>query len=178
MDTLDAQIREVEQRIAAIAQTPRYQRTVQELQGFRGISLFTAMQLACELGDIRRFEHPRSLMAYVGLIPSERSSGNRIRSGPITKTGNTFARKALVTAAWKYINAPRRSVALTLRQQHCSASVIAISWRAQKRLHKRYHRLVHRTAPSKRVVAIARELTGFLWEAMQTVPPLTSAPSA
>ena len=113
IDTLDAQIRAVEQRIAEIAQTPRYRRTVQELQGFRGVGLFTAMQLVCELGDIRRFPHPKSLMVYLGLIPSEHSSGNRKRSGPITKAGNTYARKAMVSAAWKYTNTPRRSLAST-----------------------------------------------------------------
>ncbi len=176
IDTLNAQIRQVEDRIAEISKTSRYQRTVQELQGFRGIALFTAMQLACELGDIRRFAHPKSLMAYVGLVPSEHSSGSRTRPGPITKTGNAFARRALVSAAWKYTHPPRRSVALSRRQEHCTPAVIAISWRAQQRLHKRYQRLVHRKAPSKAIVAVARELTGFLWEAMQTVPPV-AAPS-
>ncbi len=176
IDTLDAQIRHVEGRIAKIAKTSRYQRTVQELQGFRGIAFFTAMQLAYELGDIRRFAHPKSLMAYVGLVPSEHSSRSRTRPGPITKTGNAFARRALVSAAWNYTHPPRRSVALIRRQEHCTPAVIAISWRAQQRLHKRYQRLVHRMAPSKAIVAIARELTGFLWEAMQGVPPL-AAPS-
>ena len=126
------------------------------------------MQLVCEIGDFRRFEKPAALMAYLGLVPSQRSSGNTIRSGSITKTGNTHVRKVLVSAAWKYVNPPRVSIALRERQKHCSARTVAISQRAQKRLHKRYHALAKRKPPKVAVVALARELVGFLWEAMQT----------
>ena len=97
-----------------------YQRTVQVLQAFRAIGLFTAMQLTCEIGDIRRFARPKALMAYLGLVPSEHSSGNRTRHGSITKAGNSHARKALVSAAWKYTHYPRRSQALHQRQRHCA----------------------------------------------------------
>ena len=100
VDMLHAPLRPVAPRIATIAQTPRSPRRVPERQGFCGLGLFTALPLACELGDFRRFEHPRSLMAYVGLIPSEPSCGPCMRCGPITKTGSTFARKALGSAAW------------------------------------------------------------------------------
>ena len=175
---LEAQIREIEQHIEEEAQKACYQRTVQVLQAFRGIGLFTAMQLTCEIGDIRRFAHPKALMAYLGLVPSEHSSGHRTRHGSITKAGNTHARKALVSAAWKYTHYPRRSQALHQRQRHCAAEVITISWKAQRRLHKRYRSLIQRKAPTKAIVALARELVGFLWEAMQTVPPTPVALAA
>ncbi len=121
------------------------------------------MQLVCEIGDFRRFESPTALMAYLGLVPSQHSSGNTIRTGSITKTGNTHARKVLVSAAWKYIYAI--SVALQERQKHCSAKVIAITQKAQTRLYKRYNALSKRKPPK---VAVVRELVGFLWEALQT----------
>ena len=126
------------------------------------------MQLLCEIGDFRRFERPTALMAYLGLIPSQRSSGNTIRSGSITKAGNSHARKALVSAAWKYTHYPRVSVSLAERHKQCSAQTVAISQRAQKRLHKRYLSLNQRKSPKVAVVALARELVGFLWEAMQS----------
>lgn len=125
------------------------------------------MQLVCEIDDFRRFEKPIALMAYLGLVPSQRSSGNTIRSGSITKTGNTHAWKVLMSAAWKYIHCPRINVSLRERQKHCSARTVAISQRAQKRLHKRYQALTKRKPPQAAVVALARELVGFLWEAMQ-----------
>ena len=96
---LEAQIREHDVQIACMAEQSRFKTQVEILQGFRGIALFTAMQLVCELGDIRRFGHPTALMAYLGLVPSQRSSGATIRYGGITKTGNVHARKALVSAA-------------------------------------------------------------------------------
>ena len=175
---LEAQIREVEQQIEEEAQKARYQRTVQVLQGFRGIGLFTAMQLTCEIGDIRRFAHPKALMAYLGLVPREHSSGHRTRRGSITKAGSTYARKALISAAWKYTHLPRRSLALQQRQRHCAAEVVSISWKAQRRLHQRYRGLIQRKAPMKAIVALARELVGFLWEALQTVPPTPLAHAA
>lgn len=165
---IQSRIQEAEQRIRSASESLRYREPIQILQGFRGIGLISAMQLVCEIGDFRRFERPSALMAYLGLVPSQRSSGNTIRSGSITKTGNTHVRKVLVSAAWKYVNPPRVSIALRERQKHCSARTVAISQRAQKRLHKRYHALAKRKPPKVAVVALARELVGFLWEAMQT----------
>ena len=137
------------------------------MQGFRGIALYTAMQRLCELGDSRRFPCPTALRAYLGLVPSQRSSGTTLRYGAITKTGNVHARKALVSAAWKYPYYPSVSVALQQRQRHCSARTIAIGQRAQKRLYQRYQALKRRKAPTVALTALARELVGFLWEAMQ-----------
>lgn len=164
---LQSRIHEVQQQIQTASRSSRLQEPIQILQGFRGIGLISAMQLVCEIGDFWRFEKPTALMAYLGLVPSQRSSGNTTRSGSITKTGNAHARKVLVSAAWKYIHYPRISVSLQERQKHCGARTVAISHRAQKRLHKRYHALAKRKPPKVAVVALARELVGFLWEAMQ-----------
>ncbi len=165
---IQSRVREVEQQIRTASESIRFQEPIQILQGFRGIGLITAMQLVCEIGDLRRFEKPTALMAYLGLVPSQRSSGNTVRSGSITKTGNVHARKALVSAAWKYIHYPRISISLAERQKQCSARTVAISQRAQKRLHQRYRALTKRKPPKVAVVALARELAGFLWEAMQS----------
>ena len=100
-------------------------------------------------------------------MPSQRSSGATIRYGGITKTGNVHARKALVSAAWKYTHRPYISLAMRKRQERCSARVVAISLRAQHRLYKRYHALDSKKAAKVAVTAIARELVGFLWEALQ-----------
>ena len=165
---IQSRIQEVEQQIQTASESLRFQEPIRILQGFRGIGQITATQLVCEIGDFRRFEKPTALMAYLGLVPSQRSSGNTIRSGFITKAGNTHARKALVSAAWKYIHCPRISASLRERQKHCGARTVAISQRAQKRLHKRYKALTKRKPPQVAVVALARELVGFLWEAVQS----------
>ena len=151
-----------------MAEFPRFQESVQTLEAFRGIGRMTAMQLICEIGDFRRFERPTALMAYLGLVPSQHSSGKTIRTGSITKTGNTQVRKALVGAVWKYTYAPRIRTALAERQKHCSAQTVAISQRAQKRLYKRYKALSKRKPPKVVVIALARELVGVLWETMQS----------
>ena len=96
IEFMESQIREHDQQIAHMAEQPRFQTQVEILQGFRGIAVFTAMQLVCELGDIRRFGHPTAIMAYLGLVPSQRSSGATVRYGGITKTGNVHSRKALI----------------------------------------------------------------------------------
>ncbi len=166
-----SRIRALEQQIQIASELPRFQEQVQILQGFRGIGSLTAMQLTCEIGDFRRFKHPTSLMAYLGLVPSQHSSGNTIRTGTITKTGNAHARKALVGAAWKYTSSPRTSVALSERQKQCSPKVLTISQRAQKRLYSRFVALNKRKSPKIAVVAITRELVGFLWEATQVPIP-------
>ena len=166
---LEGQILILERDLAAEAEKERYRDTVGVLGAFRGVALITALTVAAEIGDIRRFDHPRQLMAYLGLVPSEHSSGTRTVQGPITKAGNRHARKAVVSAAWKYAARPARGYPLKRRQQGVSAAVVAISWKAQTRLYKRFHALAFRKPRSVAAVAIARELTGFLWEAMQTL---------
>jgi transposase len=137
---------------------------VRKLQSLRGISFFTAVGIIAELGDLRRFKSARQLMAYAGLTPSENSSGERIRRGGITKTGNRNVRWLLVESAWSYRLKARKSAYLLKRQGEVSAEVAELSWKAQVRLCGRYQRLLQKGKPKcKVIVSIARELAGFIW---------------
>ena len=140
-------------------------------QSLRGIRLTTAAMLAAEIGDVTRFRSPRQLMAYAGIVPSEHSSGGSQRRGRITKTGNAHLRFALVEAAWHYRHGPRLSKALKARQQGQPAEVLAIAERAQRRLNSRYRHLVARKTKQQAVVAVARELLGFIWAIAWAVHP-------
>jgi transposase len=144
---------------------------VQAWQCLRGIKVISAIRLAAELGDIRRFTTPRQLMGYVGLVPSERSSGSREWRGSVTKTGNAHVRHILVQAAWHSRHAPSISAELRKRQRGQPERVKAIAWKAQDRLHRRFRRLVGRGKPGqKAVVAVAREMLGFIWAIAQEIP--------
>lgn len=117
-----------------------------------------------ELGDIARFKHPSQLMAYLGLVPAEHSSGAKIRRRGITKAGNTRARRLLVESAWTYCRQPRVSQDIQRRQEGLPVPVRAIAWKAQLRLHGRYKRLSATGKPKNVVItAVARELVGFMW---------------
>jgi transposase len=134
------------------------------LQAARGVSLIVAVTLLSELGDLGRFDKPSQLMAYLGLVPSEHSSGPSIKRGAITKTGNSHARKALVEAAWAYRMQARVSRILLKRQHDLPDQVCRIAWEAQLRLCTRFRRLVARGKTKQKVItAIARELSAFLW---------------
>ena len=123
------------------------------------------MVLLAELGDISRFESPKQLMAYLGLVPSEHSSGGRRRQGAITKTGNGHARRMLVESAWSYRFPARQTMHLKRKAQPASEEAKAIAWRAQKRLCGRYRTLIQAGKNTKQTtVAIARELAGFIWD--------------
>jgi len=138
---------------------------VDALKCFRGFQTVAAMTEVSELGDLSRFSHPRSLMGYLGLVPSEESTGSKRRQGSITKTGNGHARWMMIECASHYSHPARVSEALSARQVGQSAEVRAVAWRAQQRLNRRYLRLKARGLNrNKVVVAIARELCGFLWE--------------
>jgi transposase len=148
---------------------------VQAFQAFRGIQLVTAATVAAEVGDFARFPTPRHFMAYLGLVPSERSSGSTRRQGSITRTGNGHVRRVLVEAAWSYRMRPQLSKAIAARNEGVAAGVQAIAWKAQQRLHKRYRRLIARgKSKAEVVVAVARELAGFLWAAARQ-PQLLAA---
>ena len=137
---------------------------VEGLMALRGIDLVSAMTLMAELGDITRFDSPRQLMGFLGLVPSENSSGPRRRRGGITKTGNGHARKVLVESAWSYQYPARKTAHLQRRALQTSESVQAIAWKAQKRLCGRYRHLRERGKLKVQVcVAVARELIGFIW---------------
>src|SRR5262249_53101434 len=144
-----------------------YRTAVGWLRCFRGIKTLSAMILLAEIVDFQRFRHPRELMAYLGLVPSEYSSGDTQRRGAITKTGNTHARRVLVEAAWHYRHRPTVAGSLRHRTEGQPLSVVSHAWQAQQRLHRRYRHLVgHGKRPPIAVVAVARELVGFLWAAM------------
>jgi transposase len=125
------------------------------------------LTIAAELGEARRVPRASTLMAYVGLVPSEHSSGGTRRRGGITKTGHAHLRRVLIEAAWHYRHHPFVGQHLRRRQQQAPARVIAHAWRAQHRLHHRYRVLAARGTPKQHVVtAVGRELTGFLWAAL------------
>jgi transposase len=162
---------ELDREIEALAQTDPYREPVGWLRCFRGIDTLGAMILLVEIGDFRRFERARELMAYLGLVPSEYSSGERERRGALTQAGNTHARRVLVEAAWHYRHRPSLGPALARRSQGQSAACLSHAWRAQQRLHRRYrHLLGHGKRPPVAVAAIARELVGFIWAAMTQRP--------
>lgn len=142
----------------------RFESVVKALQALRGVATITAIGLVAEVGDLSRFEHPRKLMGYLGLVPSERSSGERVSRGSITKTGNTHARRLLTEAAWNYRFAARIGPKASERQKDLPESITAIAWKAQLRLSKRHAALSERGVQANKVcIAVARELAGFVW---------------
>ena len=144
---------------------------IKVLQALRGVSLIVAATLAVELGDFTRFKRPGQLMAFVGLVPSEHSSGETVKRGSITKTGNGHVRKALIEAAQAYRLPARKSRAILKRQKEVPESIRKISWKAQCRLCGRFARLTARGKKSNVVkTAIARELTGFIWAIAHELP--------
>jgi transposase len=164
---------ELDRQIERLAELPTLAPMVKQLQCFRGISVHSAMVLATEIVDWRRFEHPKQLACYLGLISREDSSGDRQRLGSITKAGNSHCRHVLVQAAWSYRHRPQISVDLKRRQAGQPPSVIGHAWKAQQRLHQRFNHLSYRKLPQIAAVAVARELVGFLWAVMQNVEQST-----
>jgi transposase len=144
---------------------------VTALQTMRGMALVNAATLIAELGDLSRFANPRQLMAYLGLVPSEYSSGASVKRGGITKAGNSAARRLLIEAAWSYRFPARLSRELLLRQESQPRPIRAIAWKAQLRLCARYRKLARSGKPANIVTtAIARELAGFVWAIARQVP--------
>ena len=170
IDQLEARVVEFDARLSEVAQTEPYREKVGWLRCFRGVDTLTAILILAELHDFRRFQSPRALMAYVGLVPSEDSTGEKHRRGPITRTGNALVRRLLVETAWHYQHRPGVGVALTRRRKGQPGRVIAIADKAQQRLCRRFRRLAEHHKPAPKIaVAIARELAGFLWAALQPV---------
>jgi transposase len=144
---------------------------VQALMAMRGVRMIVAVTVMAELGDLTRFENPKQLMSYLGLTPCEYSSGERQRRGGITKTGNHHARRILIEAAWSYRFSPKVSPEIQKRQQNLPLSIRDIAWKAQLRLTRRYKMMTQRgKLPNIVVVAIARELAGFMWAIAQAEP--------
>lgn len=166
-------VRDAHERLERLTQALREQcehwrmkGVVKALMCLRGIDFIAAITLIAELGDLSRFAHPKALMKYLGLIPSEYSSGNTRRLGPITKTGNKHARRILVEAAWTYRFNPRVSRPIQVRQEGQPKAIRDIAWRAQLRLAYRFRKLNagRKMTQNKCCVAVARELAGFVWD--------------
>jgi transposase len=148
---------------------------VQALQALRGVGLVAAATLVAELGDITRFTNPRQLMAFLGLVPSEHSSGGTRRQGGITKAGNGAARRMLIEAAWSYRFPARISREQLLRQERLAKPIREIAWKAQERLCRRYRKLAWAgKQPTVITAAIARELAGFIWAIAKQVQPMAT----
>jgi len=177
IDQTDARLVELDARLAELAACEPYRTPVGWLRCFRGVDTLSAMLILAELHDVRRFPSPRALMAYLGLVPSEHSSGEKHRRGRITRTGNALVRRLLVETAWHYQHRPSVGLALRRRRKDQPSHVIAIADKAQQRLCRRFRKFAadHKPA-SKVVVAIARELAGFLWAALQPAPTAVTEP--
>jgi transposase len=168
IDHVEARLLELDTRLMAIAQADPYREPVGWLRCFRGIDTLTAILILAELHDFRRFPNARALMAYLGLVPGEDSTGEHHRRGRITKTGNALVRRLLVETAWHYQHRPSVGVALATRRKGQPGRVIAIADKAQQRLCRRFRRLAEHHKPAPKItVAIARELAGFLWAVLQ-----------
>jgi len=150
---------------------------VTALMALRGFDLVSAATLLAEIGDLSRFRTPRELMGFLGLVPSEHSTGDRIMRGPITKAGNRRARRVLVESAWSYRYPPRVSEAKQARVEAAPQAVRVIAWKAQTRLYARYRALVRKgKLKTVAITALARELAGFVWAVGHEVSP-TVAPA-
>lgn len=171
IDHTEARLLELDARLAETAEREPYREPVGWLRCFRGIDTLTAMLILAELHDFRRFTSAPALMAYLGLVPGENSSGEQHRRGPITRTGNALVRRLLVETAWHYQHRPGIGEALARRRKGQPARVIAIAEKAQQRLCRRFRKLAAEHKPTPKIaVAIARELAGFLWAALQPAP--------
>ena len=175
VDLVDARIEALERAIRETAGQEPWCALVARLRCLRGIDTLTALALVSEIGDFNRFNTADELMAFVGLVPSERSSGEQRRQGSITKVGNSHVRRLLVEAAWHARRRPKVSYELARRQRGQDAAMVERSWRCQQRLYQRWQRMAGRSKPHQKiVVACARELAGFVW-AIATEQPLRSA---
>ncbi|MFZ0088035.1 MAG: transposase, partial [Solirubrobacteraceae bacterium] len=156
---------QLEATITELAPRSPWAEPIARLRCMRGIDTLSAVGLCAEISDFARFEHPKLLMSYVGLVPSEHSSGQTRRQGAITKSGSQHARRLLVEAAWHYRHPPRLATRLKARQVEQPAVVIAIAWKAQQRLHQLWRRLDIQRRKRKTIVAaaVARHLVGFCW---------------
>jgi transposase len=171
LEAIDAEIAALDAELERIANTEPWCDPVAWLCCFRGIKALTAVSLLAEIGDFRRFGRARELMSFLGLTPSEYSSGEQRHRGRITKSGNAHVRRLLVEAAWNYQRRPRVSKRIAGLQTHVPPEVFAPAWSAQVRLAAR-HRALQANGKRSTVanVAIARELSGFIWAAMTHQP--------
>jgi transposase len=169
IDAAYQRVLRIQTSMVTLLESWRLKPAVQALMAFRGFQLVAAMVTVSELGDIHRFAHPRQLMTYLGLVPTESSSGPRQRLGRISRCGNGHQRWLLTECAEHYALPPKISKELSTRQQGQPETVKALSWKAQNRLHHRFMKLLaRRLQRNKAKVAIARELCGFIWALLRT----------
>jgi len=169
--SLEERLNRLEAQIAETAENPRYKASIDKLRAFKGIDYIIALSMLCEIGDFKRFVNAKSFMSYLGLVPTENSSGGKRKQGGITKAGNGHLRRLLVEAAWHYTNNSRVGKRLEQRRKNFPASTIDTADRALHRLHKKYKRLAFYGNKHKNVAvtAVARELAGFIWATQVSV---------
>ena len=176
IEDAETRLERLEQKIAELVTSWSMAPVIEAYQAMRGVAFLTAVIFVAEIGDVRRFDTPRQLMAYLGLVPSERSTGELVRRGNITKAGNPRAWRVLIEGAWTYRYPARLSRPLQIRQESLPKAVREIAWKAQVRLCARYRRLM---ATGKRqtlvTTAIAREMAAFLWAIGRQVAPYSAA---
>jgi transposase len=169
--TLEGQIAAIDAQLERVAGSEPWAEPVRWLCSVRGIATRTALGLLAEIGDFRRFSSPRELMSYLGLTPTEYSSGLQQHRGQITKAGNTHARRLLIETAWHYQHRPRQSARATQLAAEVPLEITARAWQAQTRLFMRHRALTQNGKRSTlATTAVARELTGFIWAAMVRAP--------
>ncbi len=174
VDLVDARIEQLERSIRETAEQEPWRELVGRLRCLRGVDTLTALALVSEIGDFNRFKSAAEFMAFVGLVPSEHSSGEQRRQGSITKVGNAHVRRLLVESAWHARRRPKVGYELARRQRGQDALDVERAWRCQQRLYSRWQRMAGRGKPQQKiVVACARELAGFVW-AIATKQPLRS----
>ena len=160
------ELQEIENGIKKLSMSKEYEQRVKKLRSFRGIDTLSAMTIVTEVIDFKRFGGAKEFMGFIGLVPSQHSSGGTRRVGSITGTGNSRLRRVFVEAAWHYRHRPAVTKSLKERQEGVSIEVKEYSWKAQQRLSKKYWRLLNRKEKNIVTVAVARELSGFVWSLM------------
>lgn len=171
VQAMTGRVRAFDEQIERAAAASVFWPVIEDLMALRGVKLITATTIVAEIGDLKRFANAPQLMAYLGVVPSEHSSGESKSRGGITKTGNGHVRRVLVEAAWQYRYPARKTAVLQRRAERASEQVQVIAWKAQKRLCARYRLLEARGKLKVQVcIAIARELAGFIWAIGQTLP--------
>jgi len=167
LEALTERVKRLDRKIKEAAESDAYRERVKDLRAFRGIEYLTALALVVEIGDFKRFPTAQSFMSYLGLVPSEDSSGKKRRQGGITKCGNGHLRRLLIETSWHYVRPAKVSKRLAMRRREVRSSTVVYADRAMRRLHGKYMQLIYKGKPSqKAVTAVARELSGFIWGVM------------
>ena len=173
IENAEIRLKRLNEQVTEVVRSWSMAPVIAAYQALRGVAFLTAVTFVAEIGDVRRFETPRQLMAYLGLVPSENSTGEWVRRGSITKAGNSRVRRVLIEGAWTYRFPARMSRLLQERQAGLMKAVSDIAWKAQVRLCSRYRKLMARGKRQTVVtVAIAREMSAFLWAIGQEVEPI------